>query len=461
MPKRFYKLFPALFIFGELVIISIPFLLSYYLINNSLELTLVYRWAFGFYLGIWLSVSVVAEDFKIGRSTNYYVTLKRAFFTLFISLSLISFFWVLFEAYELNREFLVLIFVQLFVAVGIYRVLVHIALNKYRKFGGNVRSAIIIGFDQQGVRLYNLFKRKPEYGIRCFGFYDDTYSGVSQRDGIPILGGIDDFIRSGIDDTEFIYVSESVNRFALSQIVNVADAQLKKVKLIPQFNTELFKTYSLTRFDDISIVDINDLPLDGILNRIVKRTFDIVFSLFVVVFVLSWLYPILGLLIKLESSGPVFFRQLRHGKGNSPFVCYKFRTMVINNVADTKWASKNDPRITRVGTFLRRTSLDELPQFLNVLIGNMSIVGPRPHPIPLNESYQNRVHKFTQRHASKPGITGLAQAMGYRGEIKKFHQMSSRVKLDRFYLQNWSFILDLKIIVLTVYSIVFNRENAY
>ncbi|MEQ8809600.1 MAG: exopolysaccharide biosynthesis polyprenyl glycosylphosphotransferase [Imperialibacter sp.] len=461
MPKRFYKLFPALFIFGELVIISIPFLLSYYIINNNLELAPVYRWAFGFYLGIWLSVSVVAEDFKIGRSTNYYVTLKRAFFTLFISLSLISFFWVLFEAYELSREFLVLIFIQLFVAVGFYRVLVHITLNKYRKFGGNVRSAIIIGFDQQGVRLYNLFKRKPEYGIRCVRFYDDAYSGLSQRDGIPILGGIDDFIRNGIDDTEFIYVSESVNRFALSQIVNVADAQLKKVKLIPQFNTELFKTYSLTRFDDISIVDINDLPLDGILNRVVKRTFDIVFSLFVVVFVLSWLYPILGLLIKLESSGPVFFRQLRHGKGNSPFVCYKFRTMVINNVADTKWASRNDPRITRVGTFLRRTSLDEIPQFLNVLIGNMSIVGPRPHPIPLNESYQNRVHKFTQRHASKPGITGLAQAMGYRGEIQKFHQMSSRVKLDRFYLQNWSFILDLKIIVLTVYSIVFNRENAY
>ncbi len=461
MPKRFYKFFPTLFILGELIVISLPFLLSYYLINQTLQLEQVYKWAFGFYVGIWLSVSIVAEDFKIGRSTNYYVTLKRAFFTLFISLSLISFFWVLFEAYELNREFLVLIFIQLFVAVGTYRVLVHLALNKYRKFGGNVRSAIIIGFDQQGVRLYNLFKRKPEYGIRCLGFYDDGYPGLSQKDGIPILGGVEEFIASGGEDAEFIYVSESINRFALNQIVNIADAQLKKVKLIPHFNTELFKTYSLTRFDDISIVDINDLPLDGLLNRFVKRTFDIVFSFFVVVFILSWLYPILGLVIKLESSGPILFRQLRHGKGNSPFICYKFRTMVVNNISDTKWASKNDPRITRIGIFLRRTSLDELPQFLNVLIGNMSIVGPRPHPIPLNESYQNRVHKFTQRHASKPGITGLAQAMGYRGEIKKFHQMSSRVKLDRFYLQNWSFILDVKIIILTVYSIVFNRENAY
>lgn len=460
MPKRFYKFFPLLFIVGELIVIAAPFLSAYFLINRHLELTEVYRWAFAFYLAIWFSVSLVAEDYKIGRSTNYYVTLKRAFFTLFISLSLISFFWVLFEAYELDRHFLILVFIQLFIAVGFYRVLVHMALNHYRKLGGNVRTAVIVGYDQQGLRLHQLLKRKPEYGIRCLGFYDDNLQ-VGNKDGVPILGTLQDLITNGLLSAEFIYVSESINRHALNQIVNLADAGLKKVKLLPQFNTELFKTYSLSRFDDISIVDINDLPLDGMLNRAMKRTFDIAFASFVVIFILSWLYPLLGILIKMESSGPVLFKQLRHGKGNSPFVCYKFRTMVVNNLADTKWATKNDPRITKVGAFLRRTSIDELPQFLNVLIGNMSIVGPRPHPIPLNESYQNKVHKFTQRHASKPGITGLAQAMGYRGEIKKFHQMSSRVKLDRFYLQNWSFVLDIKIIVLTIYSILFNRENPY
>jgi len=461
MPKRFYKFFPLLFVLGELVVVSVPFFVSRYIIHSSLSLDKVYLVAYAFYVGIWLSVSIVAEDFKIGRSTNYWITLKRAFFSLFISLSLISFFWVLFEAYELDRQFLVMIFVQLFVAVGFYRVLVHLALNRYRKFGGNIRNAVIVGYDQQGVRLYNLFKRKPEYGIRCVGIYDDHAHGGFTKEGIPILGHVEAFISSGIEETEFIYVSENIDRFALTRIVNLADAGLKKVKLLPQFNTELFKTYSLTRFDDISIVDVNDLPLDGMMNRVVKRTFDVCFSIFVLVFILSWLYPFLGILIKLESRGPILFRQFRHGKGNKPFVCYKFRTMVVNSTADTKWASKGDPRITKMGAFLRRTSLDELPQFLNVLIGNMSIVGPRPHPIPLNESYQNRVHKFTQRHASKPGITGLAQAMGYRGEIRKFHQMSSRVKLDRFYLQNWSFFLDLKIIVLTVYSILFNRENAY
>lgn len=461
MPKRFYKFFPLLFILGELIIVAVPFFSSLLLLKGSLEMSKVYWWALLFYLAIWASVTTMSEDYKIGRSANYYFTLKRAFFSLFISLSLISFFWVLFEVYELNREFLVLIFAQLFVLIGFYRVLVHLALNKYRKLGGNVRSAIIIGYDPQGIRLYNLFKRRPEYGIRCAGFYDGQLSSGLSKDGIPILGTIEDFLKDGIFTADFIYVSEKVGRLTLNQIINIADEELKKVKLLPQFNTELFKTYSLSRFDDISVVDINNLPLDGFMNRVVKRSFDIAFSLFVVVFILSWLHPLVGLLIKLESPGPVLFRQLRHGKKNKPFVCYKFRTMVVNDVADTKWATKNDPRITKVGAFLRRTSLDELPQFLNVLLGEMSIVGPRPHPIPLNESYQTKVHKFTQRHASKPGITGLAQAMGYRGEIKMYHQMSSRVKLDRFYLQNWSFFLDLKIIVLTVYSILFNRENAY
>lgn len=135
--------------------------------------------------------------------------------------------------------------------------------------------------------------------------------------------------------------------------------------------------------------------------------------------------------------------------------------MIQNEQADTMWAARNDPRTTRFGSFLRRTSLDEFPQFLNVLMGQMSVVGPRPHPISLNEAYKSRVEKFAKRHESRPGVTGLAQAMGYRGEINDFHQMNSRVKLDRFYLQNWSFLLDIKIIFLTLFGIIKGQEKAY
>ena len=192
-----------------------------------------------------------------------------------------------------------------------------------------------------------------------------------------------------------------------------------------------------------------------------KRCFDLLVSSLVIIFILSWMYPLMALIIKLESKGPVLFKQLRHGKMNRPFRCFKFRTMVMNETSDTLWASKDDPRLTRIGGFLRKTSLDEFPQFFNVFLGTMSIVGPRPHPLSLNHSYEDRVEKFAKRHASKPGVTGLAQSMGYRGEITNYHQMSSRVRLDRFYLQNWSFWLDVKIVFLTIVALIKGQDLAY
>ena len=195
---------------------------------------------------------------------------------------------------------------------------------------------------------------------------------------------------------------------------------------------------------------INIRPLDNIFNSVLKRGFDIVFSGFIIIFLLSWMYPLFALIIKLQSRGPVIYKQLREGKDGVHFMCLKFRTMHLNDESDYSWTKLNDPRVTKSGVFLRRTSLDEFPQFLNVFLGNMSIVGPRPHPIQLNDLYRNRVEKFSLRHQTKPGITGLSQMKGYRGSITNYHQMSSRVKLDRFYIQNWTFLFDLKIILLTI-----------
>ena len=195
---------------------------------------------------------------------------------------------------------------------------------------------------------------------------------------------------------------------------------------------------------------IKTKPLNNIFNAVLKRAFDIVFSSFIIIFFLSWTYPLFALIIKLQSRGPVIYKQLREGKDGVHFMCLKFRTMHLNDESDYSWTKLNDPRVTKSGVFLRRTSLDEFPQFLNVFLGNMSIVGPRPHPIQLNDLYRNRVEKFSLRHQTKPGITGLSQMKGYRGSITNYHQMSSRVKLDRFYIQNWTFLFDLKIILLTI-----------
>lgn len=208
---------------------------------------------------------------------------------------------------------------------------------------------------------------------------------------------------------------------------------------------------------------LNELPLTyySVSHNSAKRTMDVIISVFVLTLVFSWLYPLLWILIKADSDGPVFFKQLRHGKDNVPFYCYKFRTMVVNNEADTKQATKNDPRVTKIGAFLRKTSLDELPQILNVIRGEMSIVGPRPHPLILNERFSKEINNLMCRHIVKPGITGLAQAKGYRGETSTFTQMNSRCKLDLFYVRNWSFWLDTKIIVWTLWELANNRENVY
>ena len=191
-------------------------------------------------------------------------------------------------------------------------------------------------------------------------------------------------------------------------------------------------------------------PLKKVVNAVLKRTFDILSSGFILVFFLSWMFPLFALIIKIQSKGPVIYKQLREGKDGVHFMCFKFRTMHLNGESDYSWTKVNDPRVTRFGVFLRRTSLDEFPQFLNVLLGHMSIVGPRPHPIKLNDLFRDRVEKFSIRHETRPGVTGLSQMKGYRGSITHYHQINSRVKLDRFYIQNWTFLLDLKIIVLTI-----------
>jgi putative colanic acid biosynthesis UDP-glucose lipid carrier transferase len=197
------------------------------------------------------------------------------------------------------------------------------------------------------------------------------------------------------------------------------------------------------------------------LSKFFKRSFDIIFSLFFIIFVFSWLFPILAVLIKLESKGPIFFIQLRTGRNNTHFKCYKFRSMRLNNDADKKQATRNDHRITVIGAFLRKTSLDELPQFFNVLIGNMSIVGPRPHMISHTEKYSRLTDQYVVRHSLKPGITGWAQICGLRGEVNNAEAMLKRVDADVWYLKNWSFLLDLKIIFLTFWITLKGDKNAY
>lgn len=192
-----------------------------------------------------------------------------------------------------------------------------------------------------------------------------------------------------------------------------------------------------------------------------KRIFEILLVSVFLILIASWLFPIIAMLIRMDSKGPVFYKQLRHGQNNVPFYCLKFRSMKFDPNSNFKQASKGDSRVTRVGSFLRKSSLDELPQLLNVLMGEMAIVGPRPHAIPMNREFAEKIENFMFRHMVKPGITGLAQAKGLRGEINDAFDMNARLRYDLFYIKNWSFLFDIKIILLTFYSLIFKNDNAY
>ncbi|SIN79506.1 sugar transferase [Algoriphagus halophilus] len=234
---------------------------------------------------------------------------------------------------------------------------------------------------------------------------------------------------------------------------------MNQLQQLNQF--KIFTSKSILSNDFLEDNDIQMSDHFNWMNLILKRAIDLLGAFIFMATIGFWLFPIIAILIKLESPGPVFFRQERGGIYNSRFRCYKFRSMVVNKEADIKQATKNDPRITKVGRFIRRTSIDELPQILNVIYGNMSLVGPRPHPIKLNEMSAATIPGFNNRHLVKPGITGLAQAKGYRGETQTFHQMYFRYKLDLHYIKTWSPIMDLKIIWMTFISILTDNENAH
>ena len=252
----------------------------------------------------------------------------------------------------------------------------------------------------------------------------------------------------------------------IEYVINTCERYTTSVRIIPDYFKLLSPKYSLSMFGKFPIISVRDDRINELHWCAVKRMFDIVFSLILIVAVFSWLFPILAIIIKATSSGPVIFRQERWGRKNKKFYAYKFRSMDCSTKdTDTSGkynqATENDTRVTRLGRILRKTNLDELPQFFNVLVGNMSIVGPRPHPVPLNMESKNNVKQYMLRALVKPGITGWAQVHGYRGSTKEPGLMRKRVKMDLWYIENWSIWLDLQIIILTIWRMVKGDPNAY
>ena len=402
---------------------------------------------------LWIIVSVFNRFYYIYRYTNFLKIINLLFNQIVLfALSLFCFAGV-FPELELKPNTIIKLLMPIAILIVFVKILTYYSIKTFRSyFGGNYRKTIIIGSSIESQNLELFFNENKQAGY----LHKKTFSDVSKK---SILDSINFVKEQEIDE---IYCStENINDQEVKALIKFCDNNLKTIKFIPNSTKLNSKKLIYETYDSLPILSLRRVPLQDSVNLFFKRLIDIIISLAVIVFVLSWLTPIIALFIKKESDGPVFFKQTRNGINYEEFSCLKFRSMIVNENAHKLQATKGDTRVTKIGAFLRKTSLDEMPQFINVLLGDMSVVGPRPHMIKENDKYYKTVDKYMLRHVIKPGITGLAQVSGYRGEVEKESDIVNRIKFDIYYLENWSILLDVKIILRTILNSIKGEDKAY
>lgn len=357
-----------------------------------------------------------------------------------------------------------LFYIVLILVIVSYRLAFRYFLELYRKQGGNVRKVILIGSHENMQELYHAMTDDPTSGYRVLGYFEDFPSDRYPSD-VSYLGHpqeVNNFLKQNVGRVDQLYCSLPSARSAeIVPIINYCENHLVRFFSVPNVRNYLKRRMHFKMLGNVPVLSIRREPLELLENRIVKRTFDIVCSTLFLCTIFPFIYIIVGVAIKMSSPGPIFFKQKRSGEDGKEFWCYKFRSMRVNAQCDTLQATEHDPRKTRIGEIIRKTSIDELPQFINVFKGDMSIVGPRPHMLKHTQEYSLLINKFMVRHFVKPGITGWAQVTGYRGETKELWQMEGRVMRDIWYIEHWTFFLDLYIMYKTVYNAIHGEKEAY
>ncbi|WP_367772868.1 exopolysaccharide biosynthesis polyprenyl glycosylphosphotransferase [Flavobacterium sp. WC2421] len=448
---RYSKYIRPISILMDLMVISF---LAYFLFSD-LNLNIPY---YIIYLNIgWVLTAVFLKFYAIFRFTKTIEIISKIIKQGIIFLLIVIAFFPFYDQAVFNSECIVLFIVGSLVLITISKFFLFYCLKKYRLIvGSNFRYAVIVGYTPESIQLKELFETRKEYGYQFLGYFSD------KKINKEIKGNLLDLKTFALtNQVDEIYCSlNEVSNVQLKDLLEFADENNKTIKFIPDTKDIFSKNLKIDYYDFFPVLSLKETLLNEPVIKIFKRFFDIVFSLTVIIGILSWLAPLLAILIKLESKGPVLFKQGRPGIGEKQFYCYKFRSMRMNGSTETE-ALKNDPRVTNIGKLMRKSSMDEMPQFVNVLFGEMSVVGPRPHLWSQNKIYGSKIKKYMVRHYVKPGITGLAQVSGFRGEIETEKDMINRIKMDVFYIENWSLILDLKIIYMTVINILKGDKKAY
>ena len=411
----------------------------------------------------WIFFLVYKDSYRVIRIEKIGNILSKTLKMVVFHAAAISFFVFLLKYNDISRMRMFYFYGVFFVLLFIFRIAVIKSLKYIRSKGFNYKSVIIIGSNARAKQIVHVLLNNLSYGYKVLGFFDDADLG-SDGMGIPYLGKIDtvkDYVAA--NDVDEMYIAFSAKKSEkINGLIQISEQFLVRIKFIPDFQAfTKSKIVTLDFYDHIPVLMLRSEPLESGMNRLLKKIFDLFFSVLVIVFVFSWLFPILIILIKLDSPGPVFFKQQRSGRDLKIFTCYKFRTMHVGLTNNNSQAKSGDPRVTRLGAFLRKFSIDELPQFFNVLLGNMSVVGPRPHMLKHTEHYAEVMPHYPVRHYAKPGITGWAQINGFRGETPFLEDMINRVEHDIWYIENWVFYLDIKIIFKTIFNLLRGEQNAY
>lgn len=414
----------------------------------------------------WYVAAAFSRIYKDRRSNKYAEEIIFIAYTLMIYailLSSVSFFLQPYFQYSAGffGLFIALLFVFFTLTKYIIRKYLHSAIFQ----GKLLDNLLLVGATNSALDFYETINKYYYYGYKCIGFLDNS---TYKMNGCPYQGAINQLpaILQQKQVDEVVIALPNTQNELIQECIEVCDYYGTKARIIPDFQQFATSTVQVNNIGQLSVINIRALPLDKEENKILKRLFDILFASLFFIILGWWLLPLIALAIRLSSKGSAIFKQERWGLNNEKITCYKFRTMVatsndLDGNGHYQQASPNDPRITRLGVFLRRSNLDELPQFWNVLLGNMSVVGPRPHPTPLNLEVMHTVDNYMLRHVIKPGITGWAQVNGCRGETRTPGSMQRRVNFDLYYIHRWTFWFDCQIILQTVINIFRGDQNAY
>ena len=360
---------------------------------------------------------------------------------------------------DYSRSMIAIFYVINIILASVYRVVLRDLLRHFRKKGYNLKHVLLVGYSRAAEQYIERIKLNPAWGYHIMGILDDHVGKDVEFKGIQVMGDVDEIYRllpeNNLDEIAITLSLSDYDR--LEEIVSFCEKSGVHTKFIPDYNAVIPTKPYTEDLDGLPVINIRNVPLTSGWNKFLKRSMDL-FGAVVACVVFSPVMLICAMLIKLTSEGPVLFKQERIGLHNRPFYMYKFRSMRLQTEADEKkgWTVKNDPRVTGIGKFMRRTSIDELPQLFNILRGDMSLIGPRPERPQFVEKFKEEIPRYMIKHQVRPGLTGWAQVNGYRGDTS----IRKRIDCDIYYIENWTLSLDIKIIILTFVKGFINK-NAY